>query len=376
MIKVEGVFPLRELRRAVVQSRRKCHCRRRRNQVSALPRIQFTTACEPFQRDRQMSGRREQTLWTYLPNTHPKITTSAVSRSALDMAASTSACTSPNPPTELWLSSSGRVMRRPLSWRGWRTRPWLRHLSGTICDPSTADRGAVAFISSLPVIPASPSAAPESAAAKPIRDTSGPKSRASSPRPSRNGFGAKMSKGICRWDTPASPTIYAKWVTRQRRGCSAREKLAQATGVAASSSWPTPTASDAGYVPDLQIVDGAIRLTSPHDISEGSGGQFALNESARMWTALWLTMKALGWSATTAVCRSSHPVLVSFKHGKSSFLATLMPNPQFYEMSMGWPVGWTEPEVPVTGFAVWLQRSRGQFSRLLTNFPSDDGEPV
>jgi hypothetical protein len=31
---------------------------------------------------------------------------------------------------------------------------------------------------------------------------------------------------------------------------------------------------------------------------------------------------------------------------------------------MGWPIGWTAPGEPVTGFAAWLQRSRIALSQL------------
>ena len=36
--------------------------------------------------------------------------------------------------------SSGTPRRRPLWWRGWKNRPWLGLLFGTISDPSTAER--------------------------------------------------------------------------------------------------------------------------------------------------------------------------------------------------------------------------------------------
>lgn len=50
--------------------------------------------------------------------------------SAPEPEVSTSACTSPTPDIELWVTSSGKPMRRPRSWRGWRTRPWIARLSG------------------------------------------------------------------------------------------------------------------------------------------------------------------------------------------------------------------------------------------------------
>jgi hypothetical protein len=291
------------------------------------------------------------------------------------MPASISGCTLQNRDTALWLSSSGKAMQRPLSWRGWLTRPWVRHLSGTTYEPSTLQHGVTAFISSLPAIPASRSATPAGEAAKPTRVTFGLKLPASSTKLSPNGSGVKTSKDTCPWDTPTSQQAYAAWATRQRQDCSRREKLARATAGAGSSSWPTPTASDAGYFPDMVIEDGQIRVVSPIDISKESGGQYALCETTRGWTALWLMLKALGWSARTATSPSSPPVRVSFKHGKASYLGGLIANPRFYEMVMGWPIGWTAPGEQATEFAAWLRRSRGRFSNLLTSW-TRDGELI
>lgn len=137
---------------------------------------------------------------------------------------------------------------------------------------------------------------------------------------------------------------------------------------AGSSCWPTPTASDGGYFPDLIIADQALRMTGPFDCSMGSAGQFGLTTSARSWTCLWLTMKGLGWTPT-ASARSSRPVRISFKSGTGSFLADLISNPRFSDLMMGWPIGWSDPARPATGFAAWLRLSRGRLSRLLTAAP-------
>ena len=109
-------------------------------------------------------------------------------------------------------------------------------------------------------------------------------------------------------------------------------------------------------------------MKGPHDIPPDSGGQFSLANAARTWTTLWMILQACGWSAATMTPRSSLPVLVSFKHGKGSFGVGLISNPRFYELTMGWPIGWTDVERPVTGWSRWLQRSRGELSVLLSNF--------
>ena len=61
----------------------------------------------------------------------------------------------------LFVSLSGKPTPRPLSWRGWKTRPWIRLLSGTTLPPSTASLGVERWISSLPDSPVSHSVAPE-----------------------------------------------------------------------------------------------------------------------------------------------------------------------------------------------------------------------
>lgn len=46
---------------------------------------------------------------------------------------------------------SGTATQRPLSWHGWKARPWIKLLYGTISRPSLAGRSAGVFIASLPV---------------------------------------------------------------------------------------------------------------------------------------------------------------------------------------------------------------------------------
>lgn len=111
---------------------------------------------------------------------------------------------------------------------------------------------------------------------------------------------------------------------------------------------------------------GQIAVHSPLEVASTSGGQYPLGNSARVWTTLWLTLRALGIEATAMRLPSSHQVRLTFGHGKASFVTGLISNPRFYEMIMGWPIGWTAPGEPATGYAAWLRRSRGHFSRLLT----------
>lgn len=116
-------------------------------------------------------------------------------------------------------------------------------------------------------------------------------------------------------------------------------------------------------MPDLVITEGQLQPKSPFYTALTSSGQFSLGNAARAWTKLWLTMRALGWTPT-APLRSSPQVRVSFRFGTGSFIDGLTSNPRFYELMMGWPIGWTAPGEPVTGYPRWLLRSRIALSRL------------
>ncbi len=111
------------------------------------------------------------------------------------------------------------------------------------------------------------------------------------------------------------------------------------------------------------VKAGEVQPRSPFYIPDTSSGQYSLSNAARTWTKLWLILQGLGWRPGT-ICPSSPPVRVSFTGGRGSFIAALISNPRFFEQTMGWPIGWTAPGEPVTGFAAWLQRSRIALSQL------------
>ncbi len=113
-------------------------------------------------------------------------------------------------------------------------------------------------------------------------------------------------------------------------------------------------------------IDQTLSFKGPFDITEGSGGQFSLDNATRVWTLLWRILKALGLDPATATTASSFPIRISFRSGQGSSLAGLNSNPLFYEGIMGWPTDWTAPEGRVTGFAAWLQRSRGRHLKALS----------
>ena len=111
-----------------------------------------------------------------------------------------------------------------------------------------------------------------------------------------------------------------------------------------------------------------MKLAPPADLALDSGGQFPVSWSTRTWTALFLTLQALQIPLSMARPSSSRQVRLSFRLGNGSLLSSLRPNPLFYERLVGWPTNWTAPGASVTAYAAWLRRSRGRFSKLLTDF--------
>lgn len=72
--------------------------------------------------------------WLYIPPgalPEPKTHASSASPSAPEQAGSTLGSPLPSPDIELWAMSNGKPTPQPLSWRGWKMRPWIRLLYGT-----------------------------------------------------------------------------------------------------------------------------------------------------------------------------------------------------------------------------------------------------
>lgn len=292
-------------------------------------------------------------MWLFIPPKDMK--TFAASAFAPVSEASISAFTSQSPDIAPCVMSSETVTPRPLSWRGWQTRPWLRLLSGTICDPSTADRGAAAFISSLPVIPASPSVWPETGLAMTIPATSGPKSPASCGKSAPNGASSKTSPAICPLVSETSPESFRAWATGLQRASYQRRKSARRTSGNGCSFWPTPTFKSAGNRACISL-DPERGLIFRCDENQ-NGSQIALRNAAMAWTLMWDMMTAAGWEPGRP--RSSHRCRVILLNGEKHSEGHLSLNPVFSDWVMGWPPGWTDPLQPVTGWSPWLQRARG-----------------
>lgn len=173
--------------------------------------------------------------------------------SAPELVASTSDSTSPIQDTELWLTSNGKPTQRPRSWRGWKMRPWISLLSGTMLPASTADRGADWWISCMAATRASHFLLPAASSAIKTRAISGRTSNASFQKSSRPSASSKTSADIYDWASSKSTMTFDQWVIALRRGCLQRRKSARHTGENGFSSWLTPRAQETSEKQDTFV---------------------------------------------------------------------------------------------------------------------------
>lgn len=184
---------------------------------------------------------------------------------------SNSPSTSQTPDIELFVTSSGKPAQRPLSWPGWRTRPWIALLSGATLPHSMADAGVASWISSLAAIRAREKATQGAGLGSKTLAGSGRISAESSSNLGPSGAFSRMSVPIYRVPSQSSRATWRGWVSGLRLDCSRRLSAARATSGNGCSSWPTARVMDSqgsGYQRD-RGQKGSERLT--------------LSGLARMW---------------------------------------------------------------------------------------------
>lgn len=268
---------------------------------------------------------------------------------------------------ELWVTLSRKPMLRPLSWPGWRRRAWIRHLYGTISDPSRAGRGAARWIASLQATRASPSASPANAVGKAILATFGPRSVASLRKFNPASCSLRMSPTTCGLDTRPSSGICSDWATALHRDCLRRLKSGRAIrggGSSSSGCWTTPCTPECG--PEGRQAKAA----------RGAGGQ-----NLQYQTANWPTPASRdhkGANHRSHLKRSTgsrhldqlpnyvRHCLPRARKTNDGLISCDEPrslNPRFVEWMMGWPPGWTDCGSPVTE---WFHYRRRMHSSLFS----------
>lgn len=161
------------------------------------------------------------------------------------LADSNSASLSPSAATTApCVSLSGTLSPRPLSWRGWKTRPWIALLFGTTSPLSKVESGMVSWILSLRVSRANPFQLQVTAPLNMMRDGFGQKSPAWFARWDQASLYWKTSQVSFLLDSEMWSEDWPRSGTMRNGMCSARNELVPLTVENGSSLLPTPTATD------------------------------------------------------------------------------------------------------------------------------------
>lgn len=252
---------------------------------------------------------------------------------------------------ELSVMSSGTLTPRPCSWRGWKTRPWIALLSGTISRPSTARFGVVSWTLSLRASRANPTASPGSSAGTRTSALSGLISSESLTRSSRPSSSSKTSRSSRSTSSP-SGSDFETWVSSGRRLCfrPPRNTGRPISESASTLSLPTPTARDwkDGDRAEADVPTNALL------------GRWV----ARLPTTTTSDAKASGAAGySTASGRHSGTTLTDVVAGAASQGRTGILNPRLSEWMQGLPTGWTSSTSLATS-ALRRWRTQAHFSRF------------
>lgn len=271
--------------------------------------------------------------WLYVPS---------ASSTATEDSNSDSSSPSETTVYEPWLVLSGTATQRPLSWRGWKTRPWIRLLCGMTSSHSTAQRGVDEWISSLQDSHASPGLRLGSGPELTTTVGSGRRSPVSSVRWDRDSSSWRTCQDSTATDQPevafrSSSKILPTSGSMRSGVCTPQPTLEPLTSDSDSglSLWPTTTTSDAkssgGYNPDwghgVSLTDRAVRLwTTPcADDTSTRKAKYAQGGSALSYQAMWPTPTASDLKGNKGVNRKS-PSLGDER---------MWPTPRASEMSRG-----------------------------------------
>lgn len=248
---------------------------------------------------------------------------------------------------ELYVTLSGKPTARPLSWRGWETRPWMKLLYGTISQPLTASRGVESWISLLRATHASLS---QSLANEKESQTSGIyglKLPELSERFNPALYSSKTCLEQLTFDMDIKPNSKA-WATELRRDYSRRLKWGHRIGGSGCSCWPTPRGSE------------NENRTTRHAPSHGNThGKTLAGEAGN-----WGTPRANDYKSSDGGehhrQQLGRQVLQTWKPGEKSSKTIRRLNPLFVEYLMGFPIGMTGLEPVETELSQWLRRWRLQ----------------
>lgn len=252
--------------------------------------------------------------------------------------------TSSSPNIEPYVLLNGKPTPQPPSWSGWKRRGWARVLCGMTLPPSTLNRGADLWISSLRDTRASHSVTPEKVFAKMTRAISGLTSSGISAHLCRQLFGLKTSKLTLPGVSIPSETIWNELVTELQQESLARQKLARHIYENASlfsACWPTVTVYGPDYARNGRKDSGSDDLVT--QVAKNWGTPTARDYKAGRGMKGQLTTHLQSGPGQPEEDPSNI-------RGKSPGLL----NPAWVEQLMGWAPGMSSFSCSETEWSRWL----------------------
>jgi hypothetical protein len=313
---------------------------------------------------------------------------------------------------ELFVTLSGKPTPRPYSWRGWKTRPWMKLLYGVTLQPSTVKASMDAWIQShldFPV-PTSQSQASKKELSKAHDQDSSLKPAELFAKYSQGIFLSKTSQDSFLTDSCQSYSEnFPKWGSMRSGECFRQEMWVAPILEKESSSWATATTdmtssrskpykqggrpiamvAEAWATPQAFDMNDCQRSAEALARAKTKGGCKNLREEASSWPTPCSTVVRQGYqdrsrgkkgsqeSLTTVVlkgeqCNNPTGPLAQAKQKNGNASSNSDPtlpqplkkrlNPNFVEWLMGVPVGWSLP-IPIDQNA--YKRWETESSRLL-----------
>src|SRR3990167_6851794 len=159
--------------------------------------------------------------------------------------------------TDVSVTLNGKPTQPQSLLRAWRTKSWMRLLSGMTLDHMTAESGAELFRLSLLDSHANHFQPQVNNRALKTRAISGLTLKESSEKSNPNGASLRMSQDYSQPELLTTDTHtksyqagYISWVTRLRKDYSARMRLVRHIRGKDSSSWPTPKSTEINETPE------------------------------------------------------------------------------------------------------------------------------
>lgn len=277
------------------------------------------------------------------------------------------------PPLVPSVTWRGKPLQRRVWLREWKKGSWIKLLSGTTCEPSTASRGVASWIASLLASRASRIRSQARGKAEKTSAGSGQTSLGFFVRYDRDSSFWRTSQGSL---LPGLEKFSGTWPASgsMRNGaCSQRQESERHISGNGSSSWPTATAQTYGRNkggqnpegqerPSLETMAKVWPTIMVSDVERGSGmymrGNPTLTGAARVWSTPNASMAEKERYNPSQFNRHSPGLQAQAiePYGKSLLIrAALRLNPQFVGWLMGLPIGWTDfAPLETRSFRSWL----------------------